>query len=100
MRIGVNSDLNIPVRRSAPKHNLGSRAVKLPHSGVETQKTKETQVVKSEKSEKSERKKRGDSGCGAWKAGESQGCFDFAREQFECFDYCRRCFSLVSFQMK
>ena len=37
MRIGVNSDLNIPVRRSAPKHNLGSRAVKLPHSGVETQ---------------------------------------------------------------
>ena len=54
MRIGVNSDLNIPVRRSAQKHNLGSRAVKLPHSGVETQKTKETQVVKSEKSEKSE----------------------------------------------
>ena len=46
MRIGVNSDLNIPVRRSAPKHNLGSRAVKLPHSGVETRvvksKTKET----------------------------------------------------------
>ena len=59
MRIGVNSDLNIPVRRSALKHNLGSRAVKLPHSGVETQdseagaklRTKETQVVKSEKSE-------------------------------------------------
>ena len=51
MRIGVNSDLNIPVRRSAPKHNLGSRAVKLPHSGVETRvvksKTKEKQVVKS-----------------------------------------------------
>ena len=71
MRIGVNSDLNIPVRRSAPKHNLGSRAVKLPHSGVETQdseagataelekaklRTKETQVVKSEKSEKSKAK--------------------------------------------
>ena len=37
MRIGVNSDLNIPVRRSALKHDLGSRAVKLPHSGVETQ---------------------------------------------------------------
>ena len=37
MRIGINSDLNIPVRRSALKHNLGSRAVKLPHSGVETQ---------------------------------------------------------------
>ena len=71
MRIGVNSDLNIPVRRSAQKHNLGSRAVKLPHSGVETQnsvagatadaepgklekakhRTKETQVFKSEKSE-------------------------------------------------
>ena len=58
MRIGVNSDLNIPVRRSALKHNLGSRAVKLPHSGVETQKTKETQVVKSEKSEKSEKSKK------------------------------------------
>ena len=73
MRIGVNSDLNIPVRRSAPKHNLGSRAVKLPHSGVETQdsdkesgeaagataelekaklRTKEKQVVKSETKEK------------------------------------------------
>ena len=48
MRIGVNSDLNIPVRRSAPKHNLGSGAVKLPHSGVETQETKETRVVKSD----------------------------------------------------
>ena len=51
MRIGVNSDLNIPVRRSALKHNLGSRAVKLPHSGVETRvvksKTKEKQVPKS-----------------------------------------------------
>ena len=51
MRIGVNSDLNIPVRRSAPKHNLGSRAVKLPHSGVETRVvksgTKEKQVAKS-----------------------------------------------------
>ena len=81
MRIGVNSDLNIPVRSSAPKHNLGSRAVKLPHSGVETQnsvagatadaetqsssqpgkpekaklRTKETQLVKSEKSEKIEK---------------------------------------------
>ena len=52
MRISINSDLNIPVRRSAPKHNLGSRAVKLPHSGVETQETKETRVVKSEKKEK------------------------------------------------
>ena len=64
MRIGVNSDLNIPVRRSAPKHNLGSRAVKLPHSGVERKhievgtsenkakqqaETMETQVVKSAK---------------------------------------------------
>ena len=69
MKIGVNSDLNIPLRRSTQKHNLGSRAVKLPHSGVETRdsgagataelekakhRTKETQVVKSEKSEKSE----------------------------------------------
>ena len=51
MRIGVNSDLNIPVRRSTQKHNLGSRAVKLPHSGVEMRVvksgTKEKQVVKS-----------------------------------------------------
>ena len=58
MKIGVNSDLNIPVRRSAPKHTFGSGAVKLPHSGVETQnnkqETKETRVVKSEKSEKSD----------------------------------------------
>ena len=45
MKIGINSDLNIPVRRSAPKHNFGRGAVKLPHSGVETR------VVKSEKSE-------------------------------------------------
>ena len=52
MKIGINSDLNIPVRRSAPKHNLGSRAVKLPHSGVETPETKETRVVKSETKEK------------------------------------------------
>ena len=55
MRIGVNSDLNIPVRRSVLKHNLGSRAVKLPHSGVETRvvqsKTKEKQVPKSKTSE-------------------------------------------------
>ena len=52
MKIGVNSDLNIPVRRSSPKHNFGSGAVKLPHSGVETQnnhqETKEKQVVKSD----------------------------------------------------
>ena len=59
MKIGINSDLNIPVKRSAPKHNFGSGAVKLPHSGVETKnnyqknkakqaKTKETQVTKSE----------------------------------------------------
>ena len=51
MKIGVNSDLNIPVKRSAPKHNFGSGAVKLPHSGAETQETKETRVVKSEKSD-------------------------------------------------
>ena len=48
MRIGINSDLNIPVRRSTQKHNFGSGAVKLPHSGVETQETKETRVVKSD----------------------------------------------------
>ena len=64
MRIGVNSDLNIPVRRSALKHNLGSRAVKLPLSGAETRvvksdsgagakpRTKEKQVPKSETSDR------------------------------------------------
>ena len=76
MRIGVNSDLNIPVRRSAQKHNLGSRAVKLPHSGVETRVvksgTKEKQVVKSKTSEKSKTtetrdSETGDSGAGVTK---------------------------------
>ena len=56
MRIGVNSDLNIPVRRSAPKHNFGSGAVKLPHSGVETknnnQETNEKQATATAKPEK------------------------------------------------
>ena len=54
MKIGVNSDLNIPVRRSTQKHNLGSRAVKLPHSGVETQnnnqENKATETAKPERS--------------------------------------------------
>ena len=75
MKIGVNSDLNIPVRRSVSKHNFGSSAIKLPHSGVERKyieplpgtsknnyhenkakqaETKETRVVKSEKRETSE----------------------------------------------
>ena len=76
MRIGVNSDLNIPVRRSNQKHNLGSRAVKLPHSGVETRVvksgTKEKQVVKSKTSEKSKTtetrdRETGDSGAGVTK---------------------------------
>ena len=83
MKIGINSDLNIPVRRSTQKHNFGRGAVKLPHSGVERKhievgtsenkatenpataelekakqqaETKETQVVKREKSETSETK--------------------------------------------
>ena len=68
MRIGVNSDLNIPVRRSAPKHNLGSRAVKLPHSGVETRvvksETKEKQVAKSKTSETREASETRDSETG------------------------------------
>ena len=72
MKIGVNSDLNIPVKRSAPKHNFGSGAVKLPHSGVETKdnyhKTKETQVPKSETKEtqvsKSEKRETSDSEAG------------------------------------
>ena len=85
MRIGVNSDLNIPVRRSAPKHNLGSRAVKLPHSGVETRdsdresgeaagakhRTKEKQVVKSKTTETRDSEtgdsETGDSGAGVTK---------------------------------
>ena len=85
MKIGVNSDLNIPVRRSAQKHNFGRGAVKLPHSGVETQdsdresgdresgvaaagaklRTKETQVVQSEKSEKSEKSETSEAGATA-----------------------------------
>ena len=73
MRIGVNSDLNIPVRRSNQKHNLGSRAVKLPHSGVETRvvksKTKEKQVVKSRTSEKSKTTETRDSETGEAAAG-------------------------------
>ena len=87
MRIGVNSDLNIPVRRSAPKHNLGSRAVKLPHSGVETQnsvagakhRTKETQVVKSEKSEKSDSDRESGEAVGA------KTVSTLHEKQFECF---------------
>ena len=80
MRIGVNSDLNIPVKRSAPKHNLGSRAVKLPHSGVETRvvksETKEKQVVKSETSDReSGDRESGDSG-----AGESQAAAGVTKE--------------------
>ena len=80
MRIGVNSDLNIPVRRSALKHNLGSRAVKLPHSGVETRvvksnsgagakhRTKDKQVVKSETSDREfGDRESGDSGAGVTK---------------------------------
>ena len=109
MRIGVNSDLNIPVRRSAPKHNLGSRAVKLPHSGVETRvvksETKEKQVAKSKTSDRDAvgrspefgDRESGDSGAGLTK--ENKDCFNFARDQFECFDYCRRRVSLVSFKM-
>ena len=85
MRIGVNSDLNIPVRRSTQKHNFGRGAVKLPHSGVKTQdsdresgdresgvaaagaklRTKETQVVQSEKSEKSEKSETSEAGAPA-----------------------------------
>ena len=80
MKIGVNSDLNILVRRSVSKHNFGPGAVKLPHSCVERKyieplpgtsknnsqenkakqakqaETKETRVVKSEKRETSEAK--------------------------------------------
>ena len=92
MRIGVNSDLNIPVRRSAPKHNLGFRAVKLPHSGVETRvvksdsgagataelekaklRTKEKQVPKSKTSEKSKTTETRDRESGEAAAGVTKG---------------------------
>ena len=59
MRIGVNSDLNIPVRRSALKHNLGSRAVKLPHSGVER---KHIEVGTSENKAKQQGRNKGNAG--------------------------------------
>ena len=62
MKIGVNSDLNIPVKRSAPKHNFGSGAVKLPHSGVETKtiikKTKRSKRQRSRRSKLKQRKRR------------------------------------------
>ena len=118
MRIGVNSDLNIPVRRSTQKHNFGRGAVKLPHSGVETQDS-DRELGQAKASSRSQAQNKGNAGGSKRKkrkkrnksdresgkrsrskAGESQDCFDFAREQFECFDYYRRCFSLVSFQMK
>ena len=37
MKIGVNSDFEYSCQTFCPKHNFGSGAVKLPHSGVETQ---------------------------------------------------------------
>ena len=77
MKIGVNSDLNIPVKLSAPKHNFGSGAVKLPHSGVETQnnyhKTKETRVVKSETKETQEPKSETSDSEAGEAAGEAAG---------------------------
>ena len=84
MRIGINSDLNIPVRRSALKHNFGSRAVKLPHSGVETRVvksgTKEKQVAKSKTSEKSKTTETRDSETGDSGAGESQAAAGVTKE--------------------
>ena len=117
MRIGVNSDLNIPVRRSAQKHNLGSRAVKLPHSGVETKesgagataelekaklRTKEKQVVKSRTKETqvSKSKTRETRDSETKETSETKTVSTSHETQFECFDYCRRRVSLVSFQMK
>ena len=71
------------MRRSALKHNLGSRAVKLPHSGVETRvvksETKEKQVVKSETSDREfGDRESGDSG-----AGESQAAAGVTKETSE-----------------
>ena len=39
--------IRIFLRRSTQKHNLGSRAVKLPHSGVETQNNNQANKVKA-----------------------------------------------------
>ena len=71
------------VRRSVPKHNLGSRAVKLPHSGVETRlvksETKEKQVPKSKTSDREfGDRESGDSG-----AGESQAAAGVTKETSE-----------------
>ena len=115
MKIGVNSDLNIPVRRSTQKHNFGRGAVKLPHSGVERKHievgTSENKATENPAKQQAETKETGvvksASGAGGEagaKLGESQAqnkdCFNFSRDQFECFDYCRRWVSLVSFQMR
>ena len=51
-KLGIESKENFRIKRSSPKHNFGPGAVKLPHSGVETQnnyqETKETRVAKSD----------------------------------------------------
>ena len=101
--------MNIPVRRSTQKHNLGSRAVKLPHSGVETQdseagaklRTKEKQVVKSRTKETqvSKSKTRETRDSETRESSETKTVSTSHETNFECFDYCRRWVSLVSFQM-
>ena len=57
-KLGIESKENFRIKRSSPKHNFGPGAVKLPHSGVETQnnyqETKETRVAKSDSDSDSE----------------------------------------------
>ena len=62
MKIGVNSDLNIPVRRSTPKHNFGPGAVKLPHSVLKRKtiikKQRKRGWLKAKKAKKAKQAKR------------------------------------------
>ena len=58
MRIGVNSDLNIPVRRSAQKHNLGSRARLNYHTLVLKRETAEPVRQRSWRKPSTEQRKR------------------------------------------
>ena len=81
MKIGINSELNIPVRRSTQKHNFGRGAVKLPHSGVETPETKETQVVKSGSDREFGDRESGDRESGDSGAGESQAAAGVTKEK-------------------
>ena len=74
MRIGVNSDLNIPVRRSAQKHNFGRGAVKLPHSGVETQNSDRESGDRESGDRESGDRESGDRESGDRESGDRESC--------------------------